>query len=301
MIYAKKRDDIFMIIGSIEAGGTKFVCATGDEKGKLLDRVEFSTTTPIETLQRVIEFFADKNVSAIGVGCFGPIDLNKKSKTYGYITDTPKKGWANYNIVGELKKHFNVPISFDTDVNAAVMGEAMWGNGKGLDSCLYITVGTGIGAGALVGGKLLHGNTHPEMGHIIINRHPQDIYKGKCPFHNNCLEGMASGPAIEERWGKKGKELSNEKIVWIVEAYYLAQALVDYILILSPKRIILGGGVMKQKQLFEMIRANVKELLNQYIKTPSLTNQIDSYILEPGLGNNSGICGGIALVLNDLN
>lgn len=290
-----------MIIGSIEAGGTKFVCAAGNEKGEILDRVELPTTTPIETLQRVKAFFADKNISAIGVGSFGPIDLNKESKTYGYITDTPKKGWANFNIVGELKKYFNVPISFDTDVNAAVMGEAMWGNGKGLDLCIYITVGTGIGAGALVEGKLLHGNTHPEMGHIIINRHPQDTYKGKCPFHNNCLEGMASGPALEERYGKKGKELSKEKIVWEIEAYYLAQALVNYILILSPKRIILGGGVMNQKQLFGMIRANVKELLNQYIKTPCLMEQIDSYIVEPGLGNNSGICGGIALVLNEQN
>lgn len=290
-----------MILGSIEAGGTKFVCALGNENGEIIERAEFPTTTPSETLKKVIEFFGGKKVDGIGIGCFGPIDLDKTSETYGYITSTPKPNWANYNIVGEVKKHFDVPIVFDTDVNAAALGEAVWGNAKGLDSCLYITVGTGIGAGALIEGRLLHGSVHPEMGHIKINRHPKDTFEGNCLFHNDCLEGMAAGPAIEKRWNKKGYELSDIKLVWEIEAYYLAQALVNYILILSPKKIILGGGVMKQEQLLPLIRNNVQKMINGYVKHSNLEENIDEYIVNPGLGQNAGICGGIALALKELN
>lgn len=289
-----------MLLGSVEAGGTKFVCAVGNENGEIIERTEFPTTIPTETLGKVVEFFKDKKVESIGLGCFGPIDLDKNSKTYGYITSTPKPNWANYNILGEIKKHFDVPVAFDTDVNAAALGEAVWGNAKSLDSCVYITVGTGIGGGALIEGKLLHGSMHPEMGHIMVKRHPEDTFEGCCPFHHDCLEGMASGPSIEKRWGKKGNELAQVNKVWELEAYYLAQALVSYILVLSPKRIILGGGVMKQEQLFPLIRQNVKEMLKGYIKNSDIEKNLNEYITKPGLGQNAGICGGIALALEEL-
>lgn len=192
-----------MKIGAIEAGGTKFVCGIGNEKGEILERVSFPTETPEITLAKVVEFFQDKGVERLGIGSFGPIDINKNSKTYGYITKTPKLAWTDCDVVGYLKKYFEIPIYFDTDVNGAALGEATWGAAKGLENCLYLTIGTGIGGGALVSGKLVHGMLHPEMGHILVKRHSEDKYEGKCPFHKDCLEGMAAGPAIEERWGKK--------------------------------------------------------------------------------------------------
>ncbi len=284
-----------MLLGAIEAGGTKFVCAIGNENGEVLERVSFPTTIPEETMGRVIEFFKDKKIEALGVGSFGPIDLDKNSETYGYITSTPKKGWNNYNIVGELEKHFNIPINFDTDVNGAALGEAKWGNAVGLDSVIYLTVGTGIGGGIYSSGKLVHGMTHPETGHILVRRKDGDNYKGKCPYHGDCLEGMASGPAIEERWGVKAYELDENHEAWDLEGYYLAQGLVNYILIMSPKKIILGGGVMKQTQLFPIIRKKVVELLNGYVPHKNILENIDEYIVPPKLGDNAGICGALAL------
>lgn len=283
-----------MNFGAIEAGGTKFVCGIGNEFGEVLERVSFPTTTPEETMEKVISFFQGKEIQAIGVGTFGPIDVHKESKTYGYITSTPKTKWQYFDIVGELKKYFDVPIGFDTDVNAAALGEAKWGAAKGLDSCIYITVGTGIGVGAITEGVLVHGMLHPEMGHILVRRHENDHYEGFCPYHHDCLEGMAAGPAIEKRWGEKGVELSNVPEVWEIESHYLAQAIVSYILTISPKRVILGGGVMKQALLFPLVRTKVVELLNGYIKTKELEN-IESYIVSPGLGDNAGLCGSLAL------
>ncbi|MFC7394968.1 ROK family protein [Scopulibacillus cellulosilyticus] len=284
-----------MLFGAIESGGTKFVCGIGNENGEILERVSFPTTTPDETMGQVIEFFKNKQMDAMGVGSFGPVDPNKDSPTYGYITSTPKTKWRNFNFIGELKKHFDMPIGFDTDVNAAALGETEWGAAKGLDSCVYMTVGTGVGGGAIVEGKMLHGMLHPEMGHILIKRHPEDHFTGNCPYHNDCLEGMAAGPAIEKRWGKKGIELQEVDKVWEIEAYYLAQVVVNLVYTISPKRIILGGGVMKQKQLFPMIRKNVKELLNGYVETKEILVDIDNYIVSPGLGDNAGLCGAIAL------
>lgn len=286
-----------MIIGAIEAGGTKFVCGIGNEKGEILERISFPTETPEITLNKVIDFFKDKNIERLGVGSFGPIDLNPDSLTYGHITKTPKLSWTDYNVVGYLKKYFNIPIFIDTDVNGAALGEATWGAAKNLKNCLYLTIGTGIGGGALVSGKLVHGMLHPEMGHIIIKRHPKDKYEGKCPFHRDCLEGMASGPAIEERWGLKGYELPEEHEAWELEAYYLAQGLVNFILTLSPEKIILGGGVMKQKQLFPKIRKNVVELLKGYVHTKEILKDIDNYIVYPKLDDNAGILGALALTL----
>ncbi|KZE64166.1 fructokinase [Fictibacillus phosphorivorans] len=284
-----------MRLGAIEAGGTKFVCGIGTEQGEVIERISIPTTTPEETLEQVIGFFKTREVDALGVGSFGPVDLDHASPTYGYITSTPKRHWNSFNLVGELKKRFSVPIGFDTDVNAAALGESVWGAAKGLDSCLYMTVGTGIGVGAVSEGKLVHGMLHPEMGHILVRRHEEDPFRGSCPFHGDCLEGMAAGPAIEARWGTKGVELAGDSKVWELEAYYLAQALVNYILILSPKKIIIGGGVMKQEQLFPLVREQTVKLLNGYIQHDNLLKTIDQYIVPPGLGDNAGLCGALAL------
>lgn len=284
-----------MLLGGIEAGGTKFVCAVGDSAGTILERITIPTTTPEETMPRVFAFFEKYELNAIGVGSFGPIDVNIDSPTYGSITATPKLAWRDYPIVGELKQRLSIPIGFNTDVNAAALAEATLGAAKGLDSCLYITVGTGIGAGAVVHGKLLQGLSHPEMGHILVRRHEKDTYEGKCPYHQDCLEGLAAGPAIEERWGQKAVNLDGREDVWEMEGFYIAQALMQYILILSPKKIILGGGVMKQKHVFPIIYDHLKKLLNQYVVLPELGASIDSYIVSPELGDNAGVVGSLLL------
>lgn len=283
------------VIAAVEAGGTKFICGLGTEEGKIIEKINIPTTNPEETMQKVIEYFKDKKFDVMGIGSFGPIDPVKGSKTYGYITKTPKPYWSDYNMIGELKKHYDVPMEFDTDVNGAALAESWWGAGTGLKNLVYITVGTGIGAGAVVNGTMLQGLTHPEMGHIFLKRHPEDKFEGRCPFHKDCLEGMAAGPAIEDRWGKKGQELMDKDEVWELEAYYLAQALVNYILILSPQRIIMGGGVMKQQQLFPLIRKNVQKFLNNYVYKKEILEEIDKYIVYPGLGDDAGFIGSIAL------
>ncbi len=284
-----------MLLGGIEAGGTKFVCAVGDSAGTIMERITIPTTTPEETMPRVFAFFEKYELNAIGVGSFGPIDVNIDSPTYGSITATPKLAWRDYQIVGKLKQRLSIPIGFNTDVNAAALAEATFGAAKGLDSCLYITVGTGIGAGAVVHGKLLQGLSHPEMGHILVRRHEKDTYEGKCPYHQDCLEGLAAGPAIEARWGQKAVNLDGREDVWEMEGFYIAQALMQYILILSPKKIILGGGVMKQKHVFPIIYDHLKKLLNQYVVLPELGASIDSYIVSPELGDNAGVVGSLLL------
>ncbi len=279
------------MLGAIEAGGTKFVCAVGDHLGHIADRIEIPTTVPGETMKEVLAFFQKYSIDAIGIGSFGPIDIDQKSPSYGFITSTPKTAWKDFPFVQTVKEAFGVPIGFNTDVNAAALGEATLGAARGFDSCLYITVGTGIGAGAVVQGNLLQGLSHPEMGHILVRRHSEDTYKGKCPYHGDCLEGLASGPALEERWGDKGFQLAERSEVWELEGYYLAQALMQYILILSPKKIILGGGVMKQKQVFPSIYKHMSDLVNGYVSLPELSE----YIISPGLGNDAGITGSLLL------
>lgn len=278
-----------MKIAAIEAGGTKFVCAIVNDKGEVLERITIPTTTPTETMRKVIDFFKLKEFSVIGLGCFGPIDLNKQSKTYGYITSTPKVAWQNYNILGTLQEAFDVKIGLDTDVNGAALGEYTFGSAKRVDSCLYITVGTGIGAGAVINGKMLNGLMHPEMGHIKIKRHQDDDFEGMCPFHHDCLEGLAAGPAIEARVGKKANQLPTNHPIWNLESYYLAQALMNYILVLSPEKIILGGGVMHQEHLYAMIRKQLAKQLNSYIINDILDTE--DYITKPQLGNDVGIIG----------
>ncbi|TFE26623.1 ROK family protein [Cohnella luojiensis] len=287
-----------MLIGAVEAGGTKFVCGIGNEKGEVLDRISFPTEQPEKTLGQVIAYFRDKQVEAIGVGSFGPINIDKASPQYGYVTTTPKPGWANYPVLAELKKALNVPFGWDTDVNAAALGEATWGAAKGLDSCLYYTFGTGVGVGVFAEGNMVHGLVHPEGGHVLTRRHPNDTYAGKCPFHGDCLEGMAAGPGIEERWGVKASELPVDHPAWEMEAFYIGQALASAILLLSPKKIILGGGVMHQLQLFPLIREQVRSNLKGYLVSAALeAGGIDEYIVPPGLGDNAGLSGSIALGL----
>lgn len=288
-----------MLLGALEAGGTKMVLAIGNENGEILEQTSIPTETPEITLPKIIDYFKSKNIKALGIGSFGPIDLNRASKTYGYITSTPKLAWANCDIVGYIKKNLGVPVGFDTDVNGSALGEATWGSTKGLDSSIYITIGTGVGIGVFLNGSLLHGMLHPEAGHVLLSRHPEDTFEGVCPYHPNCLESLASGPAIEKRWGKKAFEIPSDDIAWEIEAYYIAQALVGYILTLSPHRIVLGGGVMHQEQLFPLIRSQVKVLLNGYINTPELED-INSYIVPAALRDNQGIMGCIKLALLEM-
>ncbi|CAM4165100.1 ROK family protein [Listeria ivanovii] len=285
-----------MVYGAIEAGGTKFVVAIGKESGEIIKRESYPTTEPAETMKAVIQFFKQyqDELKAIGIGSFGPIDIRKSSPTYGYITQTPKLAWRNYDIVGAMKREFNVPIGFTTDVNAAALGEVSLGAAEGLSSCIYLTIGTGIGGGAVVSGKILEGFSHPEMGHIMVRCHKLDRFTGSCPSHSDCLEGLAAGGAIEKRWGKKAVELADDEEVWNLEAHYIAQALMNYTLILSPERIILGGGVMKQRQLFPLIRQKLKALVNNYVQLPDL----ERYIVPPKLEDDAGITGCVLLAVD---
>ena len=292
-----------MRIGAIEAGGTKMVCGIGDENGNLLDRISIPTTDPETTFGQMIDYFkniGDKlgdgiGIETLGIGSFGPVDLNKASSTYGYITSTPKPGWANTDFVGTFKKALGVPVGFDTDVNGAILGEVTYGAAKGASSAIYITIGTGVGVGVYYGGQLMHGLVHPEAGHILLMKHPRDTYEGKCPYHKTCMEGLAAGPAIQARWGKPAIELVDNPEVWEIEAYYIAQAITTYVLCYSPEKIILWGGVMHQEKLFEMIRNKVKELLGGYISSPALEGDLSDYIIAPGLGDDPGIKGAIKL------
>ncbi|MDF2538791.1 MAG: hypothetical protein K0S76_1812 [Herbinix sp.] len=288
-----------MLFGALEAGGTKMVMAIGNENGEILEQKSIPTETPDITVIQIIEYFRDKNISALGIGSFGPIDLDRNSKTYGYITSTPKLAWSNYDLVGAIQKELNIPIGFDTDVNASALGEATWGAIMGVPSGIYITIGTGIGMGVYMNGSLLHGMLHPEGGHILLHKHPEDTFEGSCPYHPNCMEGLAAGPAIEKRWGKKAVMIEKDSKAWEMEAYYIAEGLVNYILTLSPHRIVLGGGVMHQEHLFPLIREQVAKLLNGYVKTSQLAD-LDSYIVPASLNDNQGIMGCIQLAKMEL-
>lgn len=287
--------NIYMKLGVIEAGGTKIICGIGTKEGVLLEYVEFPTEKPALTVPKIIKYFENKEIEALGIGTFGPVDVHEDSDTYGYILETPKDGWRNYDLLGKLKEAFNIPMIIDTDVNGAALAEATWGAAKDKSSCLYMTIGTGIGGGIYVNGGLIHGLLHPEMGHIVLRKHKDDNFEGLCPSHGDCFEGLAAGPAIEKRWNMKGIDIPRDHVAWDIEAYYIAQALVNYIMILSPEKIVLGGGVMKQKQLFPKIREEVKKLLAGYIVKPELTTDIDDYIVYPELGDNAGTYGALAL------
>lgn len=282
--------------GALEAGGTKMVLSWLDEKGEMAERLSIPTETPEKTMPAMAAFFKEHPVDALGIGCFGPLDLNPKSATYGYITATPKLAWRNYPILPEFEKALGVPVLMDTDVNGAALAEAQLGAAKGLSSCLYVTVGTGIGGGVIVDGKPVHGLVHPEFGHqLMIPAAGDPTPEGFCPYHKHCLEGVACGPAIEKRWGISAKELPPEHPAWDVEATYLAQMCHNAIMTLSPEKIILGGGVMQQAFLLPLIRRKTVELLGGYVCSPVVDSGLENYIVAPGLGVNSGVMGAYLL------
>ena len=276
------------------------VCAVGTEDGKIIDRISFLTGNQEETIQKIIQYFLKWKIEALGIGCFGPVDLNKNSKTYGFIMNTPKKGWSYCNGAGRFAGILKVPVGFDTDVNGAVLGEVTYGAAKGLNSAIYITVGTGIGVGVYINGALLHGLAHPEAGHILISRDRNDKYQGCCRFHTDCAESLASGSAILGRYGIPADKLSDREEVWNMEGYYLGQAITNYILSYSPEKVILWGGVMHQKQLLQIVREQVVKQLNGYITNEMLIDRIDDYIVEPALGDNAGIAGALKLGIDAL-
>ena len=286
------------LFGAIEAGGTKFVCAVGTCPTDLSALTRMPTTTPKETLAQCIEFFrAQPKIDALGVGCFGPIELRRDAGAYGHVTTTPKPGWSNADVVGPLSRALGVPIGFDTDVNAAVLGESRWGAARDLDTAVYITIGTGIGGGALIGGQLAHGMVHPEMGHLLVPREPDDlVFDGNCPFHGaRCWEGLASGPALARRWGNPAEALPADHPAWDLEARYIASALTSLVLVLSPERLILGGGVMQVTAIFPLVRKYLTRSLAGYVRAGRLTEGMDEYVVPPQLGTHSGILGALAL------
>jgi len=284
------------LLGGIEGGGTSFTCVVAaDPNGRPVAELKIPTAAPEETLTKVTSFFRGHDLRALGIATFGPIDLRRESPTYGYITDTPKPGWRRTDLAGLMAETFRVPIGFDTDVNASALAETHYGAAAGLDCAVYLTVGTGIGGGVMIDGEMLHGLVHPEMGHIPVPRQPGDAYPGCCVFHGDCLEGLASGPAIEGRWKETPDTLPPGHEAWKLEAYYLARAVCATVYAISPQRIIFGGGVMKQKQLLPLIRRQVVEMLHDYVQSESITRRIDEFIVEPGLGDRSGIVGALEL------
>jgi fructokinase len=291
------------LFGGIEAGGTKFVCILGSGQEDIRAETRFPTTTPGETIQHAIDFFRRQQkehgkLSAIGIASFGPLDLARSSPTYGYILATPKPGWANTDFADVIRQALSLPVGFDTDVNAAALGEWHWGAAQGLDTFIYLTIGTGIGGGGMVNGHLMHGLLHPEMGHLCIPHDRQaDPFAGICPFHGDCLEGLASGPAIERRWEQPAETLPPEHPAWALEARYLALGLANWIYTLSPQKVILGGGVMQQTHLFPLIRREVQALFNGYLQSPAILKNIDEYIIPPALGGRAGVLGALALAM----
>lgn len=293
--------DRALTCGGIELGGTKVVCMVGSGPSEIRAETRFPTGTPEATLRRALEFFRETQIeegglAAVGVASFGPLDLDPASGTYGRVTSTPKPGWTHADIVGPLRRTLQIPVGFDTDVNAAALAEGRWGAANGLDSFVYLTIGTGIGGGAVVNGKVVHGLIHPEMGHLRVphDRHA-DPFPGVCPFHEDCLEGLASGPALQARWGTPAEAIPLDHEAWELEARYLALALNNLICTLSPRRIILGGGVMTQAHLYPLIRRMVQELLSGYVAAPQVCLEIDRYIVPPALGERAGVLGALAL------
>ena len=251
------------------------------------------------TLAKVIAFFREaggNKIDSVGIGSFGPVDLDRESPTYGYITSTPKAGWANFDLAGSIREGLGVPVAFDTDVNAAILGEARWGAAQGLSDAVYLTIGTGVGGGAIVHGQVVHGMVHPEMGHLMIPHDlKRDPFKGICPYHGDCLEGLACGPAMQARWGSPAGTLPPDHPAWPLEAHYLALGLINLTVTLSTKRILLGGGVMQQPQLFDLVRKEFSRLLNGYVRHPNVESGLEDFIRPPQLGGQAGILGALVL------
>ena len=290
------------LFGAVEAGGTKFICAVGDENGVLHAESRIATADPDSTLARVRAFFkarcGDVTPAALGVACFGPVVLERQSASYGFIGNTPKAGWSNTDVAAMLAREFSCPVGFDTDVNAAALAEHRWGAGRGTQNLVYLTVGTGIGGGVLIDGAPLHGLLHPEIGHIHPRRHELDLnFAGVCPFHGDCLEGLASGPAILARTGRELQHLDASHVQWQIEADYLGQLCAQLVLTVSPQRIILGGGVMAEP-LFAPVRQRTLRWLGGYVDRPEILARIERYIVAPALGSRAGVLGALCLALD---
>lgn len=284
-----------MLLGSLEAGGTKMVMGVCDEQGRVVRRASCPTRLPQETMRDVIAFFEQERADAIGIASFGPLDLNPASPRFGSITNTPKLAWRDYPLYRTLRDALGLPVAIDTDVNGAVLAEVALGAAKGLRSALYLTVGTGLGGGLMVEGRLVHGLIHPEWGHMMLARHPEDpLTRGICPYHEHCAEGYASGPAMQARWAVPAQELADDHRAWALEAYYLAQVCVTALMTVSPERIILGGGVMHRRLLYPLVRRQVGALLGGYLASPRL-NDLDGFIVPPALYPDSGLVGGALL------
>jgi|BarGraNGADG00312_1021997.scaffolds.fasta_scaffold38494_1 fructokinase len=286
------------IYGGVEGGGTKWACAAGSGPDDIRGITVFATTSPQETIGRAAEFFRPwlDELAAVGLGSFGPIDIRPSSPTWGHITTTPKPGWTDVDVVGSLQTALGLPIAVDTDVNAAALGEYRWGAAAGLETFCYVTVGTGIGGGVMTNGQLMHGLLHPEFGHMRIpHDRGRDSFEGACPYHGDCLEGLASGEAMRRRWGGPGQELGDREEAWQLEADYLALGLVNVICTLSPERVVLGGGVMKQPRLLPLVRSHVRKLMGGYGSAPQLDAKIDEYVVAPALGDRAGVLGAIEL------
>lgn len=284
------------VYGGIETGGSKWRCAVGTGPDDTRADATIPTTRPDETMGRAVAFFEQHGpVDAVGIGSFGPIDRRPGSPDWGRVTTTPKPGWAHTDVAGTIGGRLGVPVAFDTDVNAAALGEHRWGAAQGLDTFCYITVGTGIGGGGMVGGKLLHGLLHPEFGHILIpHDRVADPFPGVCPYHGDCWEGLASGTAIDARRAAAAGSPTEDGL-WALEARYLALGLVSVISVLSPERIVVGGGLMTNAGLIERVRVEVVALLNGYLDLPAVTSDIASYIVAPALGSRAGVLGALAL------
>lgn len=288
-----------MRIGALEAGGTKMVCAVGDENGVIYEEIRIPTTEYDKTMEAIVSFFSERKVDCIGVGMFGPLCLDTESEQYGYVTSTPKPGWAYRNVMGFMKERLNVPIGIDTDVNAALLGECTFGASKNLRNVIYVTIGTGIGAGILSEGNIVHGNLHPEAGHILIGKHPKDLFEGICPYHKNCFEGLASGPALKARFANFPEKIPDSDPFWNIEAHYIATALLNYIMILAPEKIILGGGVMARIGLFEKVCTNLKQLAGNYINTEFMRHP-EQFVLPASLNGRQGVMGCLVLGMKSL-
>lgn len=289
------------LYGGIEAGGTKFVCIVGTGPNNVVAETTIPTTDPDQTIRSVVDFFnpykLKKQLMAVGIATFGPVDLDRFSPTYGYITTTVKPKWGQVNLLGRVKHALELPVAFDTDVNGAVFGEYYWiPENKQLDSLVYITIGTGIGVGVLVDGRPLHGLVHVEAGHLAI---PHDVEKdpfpGICSYHGDCLEGLASGPSMAQRWKQLAERLPEDHPAWDLEAEYIALGLVNLIYAYSPNKIILGGGVSQHPGFHKSVRKKVRNFINGYINSPMVLDRIDEYIVPPSLGNRSGVLGAIAM------
>ena len=291
------------LLAAIEAGGTKFVCAVGTGPEDLREIVRLPTTDPQSTLAAVTAHLLHcqqlhGRIAAIGVGTFGPAGVTPGTPDYGKITTTPKAGWQDTDVLGHLRQSFDVPMAFDTDVNAAALSEYRWGAGQGSESVLYLTIGTGIGGGFCWNGKLLHGLLHPEMGHIRLPHDlERDPFAGACPWHGDCLEGLASGPAIEKRWQTKAENLEPGHAAWELEAHYLGTACADFLCTLSPQKIVMGGGVMDVPGLIEKVRVAATRQLADYLRHPEIQAGLGAVIVPPGLGARSGLCGALALAM----